>query len=600
MPDGEPPRVHGRGPATDAPRGWRRGGGRGRVGGGGWGEAAGEAEEAEGGAGADDEGEEEEEEEEEGPTQSAALIVRSRADAEEEGGESETWLEGRHKWVGRRVRRFYDGVIADGVIDRWLPRRGADLALWHMAHDDGDEEGLDADDARRALAAYALDWQQEEGHEDDVPYEASEDELCDDCEGAADEADDCSMYDCSMCSGPGEADETSDRRSEGDEAATPSRRGGTAVTTPRKTLRGATQDTQDTPARAPKGAAGRGAAAGSVRASGASASAASPSPSQALARPSLARPGARHLWAAWAGVTCARHWCSGVHGARVECVRACDGALRAVPDVGAPRMHRVGRAHHDHRADLPLQPLRAQHPQRAQCARPVAAKGRGQGYPSGRGAGAPMPSALDDDKLARVSLGIFQSGKGLHKLGGRKGGDREPGFELPDSLEDALRAHEVLPTPYFQPPPYATLRRSVYNHSRPREKLDEDDVMVCSCSAVSGGCDERCHNRAMQHECNPSTCPMGQLCSNRPFSTLGPANTLPLQLFKTFDKGWGVMATRDLDADEPSSSTWARSSTVRAGRRASATCGASTTCTSWRSTATRSSTRRARATSRDS
>ena len=177
-------------------------------------------------------------------------------------------------------------------------------------------------------------------------------------------------------------------------------------------------------------------------------------------------------------------------------------------------------------------------------------KGAAKGILAGAAPVPPMPSALDDDKLARVSLGNFQSGKGLHKLGGRKGGDREPGFELPDSLEDALRAHEVLPTPYFQPPPYATLRRSVYNHSRPREKLDEDDVMVCSCSAVSGGCDERCHNRAMQHECNPSTCPMGQLCSNRPFSTLGPANTLPLQLFKTFDKGWGVMATRDLDADE--------------------------------------------------
>ena len=40
---------------------------------------------------------------------------------------------------------------------------------------------------------------------------------------------------------------------------------------------------------------------------------------------------------------------------------------------------------------------------------------------------------------------------------------------------------------------------------------------------------------------------MGQLCSNRPFSTLGPVNSLPLQLFKTLDKGWGVMATKDLN-----------------------------------------------------
>ena len=70
--------------------------------------------------------------------------------------------------------------------------------------------------------------------------------------------------------------------------------------------------------------------------------------------------------------------------------------------------------------------------------------------------------------------------------------------------------------------------------------------MVCSCTHARGGCDERCQNAAMQHECSPSTCAMGAACANRPFARLPPAKELPLQLVKTAYKGWGVMATRDI------------------------------------------------------
>ena len=41
-----------------------------------------------------------------------------------------------------RVRRFFDGcAMSDGVIENWLPAEGGEAALWHMVHDDGDEEG---------------------------------------------------------------------------------------------------------------------------------------------------------------------------------------------------------------------------------------------------------------------------------------------------------------------------------------------------------------------------------------------------------------------------------------------------------------------------
>ena len=54
----------------------------------------------------------------------------------------------------------------------------------------------------------------------------------------------------------------------------------------------------------------------------------------------------------------------------------------------------------------------------------------------------------------------------------------------------------------------------------------------------------------MQHECNPATCPCGELCCNRPFSMLGPVSSLPLRVFKTYQKGWGVLTTKDVNEGE--------------------------------------------------
>ena len=155
----------------------------------------------------------------------------------------------------------------------------------------------------------------------------------------------------------------------------------------------------------------------------------------------------------------------------------------------------------------------------------------------------PPPSTEDDDAIASVSLASFSEGKL-----GLKGAPRE--FQQPAEIIADLRERRIVPRGSFQPPAYATIRRSVYKHDGYRERLPDDEVMVCSCAPSRGGCDERCQNRAMQHECSLSTCPCSTLCTNRPFSTLLPTNQLPLQLFKTERKGWGVMATKDIAEGE--------------------------------------------------
>ena len=111
---------------------------------------------------------------------------------------------------------------------------------------------------------------------------------------------------------------------------------------------------------------------------------------------------------------------------------------------------------------------------------------------------APPPSAEDDDRLVSISLAPFAHAP---KLGLKK----ELEFTLPDDIVEALDQGRVLASASFQPPAYAQIRRSVYVHEYERERLDADDVMVCSCSASRGGCEENCQNAAMQHECNPST-----------------------------------------------------------------------------------------------
>ena len=82
---------------------------------------------------------------------------------EESGGGDVRWKDSGHKWLGLRVRRFFDGVSQDGVIRKWLPPRDGDDPLWHMEHYDGDSEDLDESEVIKALDAYKRNLKSEDG-----------------------------------------------------------------------------------------------------------------------------------------------------------------------------------------------------------------------------------------------------------------------------------------------------------------------------------------------------------------------------------------------------------------------------------------------------
>ena len=83
---------------------------------------------------------------------------------EDDDDSNTTWLNsGRWSrgWVGRRVTRSGTDTGTgqywemDGQIVGWLPKNLNDgVALWHVVHDDGDEEDLDEAEAEAAVAAF--------------------------------------------------------------------------------------------------------------------------------------------------------------------------------------------------------------------------------------------------------------------------------------------------------------------------------------------------------------------------------------------------------------------------------------------------------------
>ena len=71
---------------------------------------------------------------------------RAQAIAAREGwpfDEADEWQTSEHEWIGRRVTRVIDGIELDARVTKWIPADGTDPALWHVLHDDGDEEDLD-------------------------------------------------------------------------------------------------------------------------------------------------------------------------------------------------------------------------------------------------------------------------------------------------------------------------------------------------------------------------------------------------------------------------------------------------------------------------
>eukprot|EP00730_Choanoeca_flexa_P003153 TRINITY_DN11309_c0_g1_i3.p1 TRINITY_DN11309_c0_g1~~TRINITY_DN11309_c0_g1_i3.p1 ORF type:complete len:1540 (+),score=400.41 TRINITY_DN11309_c0_g1_i3:253-4620(+) len=77
------------------------------------------------------------------------------------------------------------------------------------------------------------------------------------------------------------------------------------------------------------------------------------------------------------------------------------------------------------------------------------------------------------------------------------------------------------------------------------DKQARHDDSVCSCLPPTQkgdvGCGPACINRIMFAECNPSSCPCGEQCSNRRFQRREWCPNL--KVFPTAHKGWGVQAT---------------------------------------------------------
>ena len=123
-------------------------------------------------------------------------------------------------------------------------------------------------------------------------------------------------------------------------------------------------------------------------------------------------------------------------------------------------------------------------------------------------------------------------------------------FAQPADLFEALHARQLLPCHGFAPTPYKTIKQSCYLHKRPREALPATDSLACLCTLTNGGCDVDCQNKVMQQECEPSLCLCGDACGNRPFARRHAA-PLPLQLFKTAYKGWGVKIEQSVQVPRP-------------------------------------------------
>lgn len=67
----------------------------------------------------------------------------------------EEWCSQGHTSIGARVVRVFHGVSYSGRVVKWLQADEADSALFHVVHEDGDEEDLEEGELGEAIAAEA-------------------------------------------------------------------------------------------------------------------------------------------------------------------------------------------------------------------------------------------------------------------------------------------------------------------------------------------------------------------------------------------------------------------------------------------------------------
>ena len=101
------------------------------------------------------------------------------SDGGDDDDEDDEWQTDGSDYLDRVGRRFFDGAPVDGTITMWRPAAGGEPAVWHMAHDDGDEEDLEEHEVLRALHAFDEDLSQpppEDAVADELLSEDDEDD----------------------------------------------------------------------------------------------------------------------------------------------------------------------------------------------------------------------------------------------------------------------------------------------------------------------------------------------------------------------------------------------------------------------------------------
>jgi hypothetical protein len=246
-------------------------------------------------------------------------------------------------------------------------------------------------------------------------------------------------------------------------------------------------------------------------------------------------------------VSCARHYC--VHCLEVESAGYGKAMVRCVRCVTSY-----------HRACLPRTPLTMITHASFLCHRCYNNSPRGLNAPDptlpptvhGGAGDADLIGDADLDLGAEPDLEIRISGEGpsLAAFAHAKLDVQVPvEFEQPADLLHALHARQLLPCNGFAPTPYKIIKQSVCLHKNSREALPATDSLACMCTLTNGGCDVDCQNKMMQQECLPNLCLCGDACGNRPFAR-HHENPVPLQLFKTAYKGWGVKLEQSCTSGE--------------------------------------------------
>ena len=85
------------------------------------------------------------------PATAAGKTLRKAVAGSTAANEDYDWKDAGHEFIGVRVARAIQRLIRTlGHISKWLPPDDEDEALFHMVHEDGDEEDLNEAEVRDA------------------------------------------------------------------------------------------------------------------------------------------------------------------------------------------------------------------------------------------------------------------------------------------------------------------------------------------------------------------------------------------------------------------------------------------------------------------